>query len=76
MPASEAIDGNRIELDEEDVLYRHHLYYYYDQHTNIVCEGPGLPIFFYLEITWYLGGITLFTLYIFATYLRLVLTNF
>lgn len=62
---------NHIEMDEnEDIFYRHNLYYYYDRQQNIVCDGPGLPVFFYLEITWYLSGLTLFTLYILATYLR------
>lgn len=68
---AQTLDTNRIEIDDnDDVFYRHNLYYYYDQHTNVVCDGPGLPIFFYLEVTWYLGGLTLFALYIFATYLR------
>lgn len=66
------IDINRIDIDDnDDIFYRHNLYYYYDQQiTNVVCDGPGLPIFFYLEVTWYLGGLSLFTLYLFATYLR------
>lgn len=70
-----AIDGEIINSvddipDDDDIIYRHHLYYYYDQHNNVICDGPGLPIFFYLEIVWYLGGLSVFTLYIFATYLR------
>lgn len=65
------LDINRIDIDDnDDIFYRHNLYYYYDQHTNVVCDGPGLPIFFYLEVTFYLGGLSLFTLYLFATYLR------
>lgn len=65
-----SLDSSRIDVDDnDDLFYRHNLYYYYDQHTNVVCDGPGLPIFFYLEVTWYLGGLTLFTIYLFATYL-------
>lgn len=72
-PLSHEVIGteNRIEIDEnEDIFYRRNLYYYYDRHQNIVCDGPGLPVFFYLEITWYLSGLTLFILYVLATYLR------
>ncbi|XP_055304151.1 C-mannosyltransferase dpy-19 homolog [Sitodiplosis mosellana] len=65
-----SLDNGRIDVDDtDDIFYRHNLYYYYDQHTNVVCDGPGLPIFFYLEVTFYLGGLTLFTIYLFATYL-------
>lgn len=67
----ESMNGIRIDVDHsDDIVYRHNLYHYYDHHTNVVCDGPGLPVFFYLEMTWYLSGITVFALYLFATHLR------
>ena len=52
---------------DEIVQYHHNEY---DYHPNVVCEGPGIPMFFYLEVVWYLGGLSIFTLYMFSTFLR------
>lgn len=34
------------------------------------CNGIGEPINFYLEFVWVMGGITIFLLYFYATFLR------
>ncbi|KAJ6637254.1 C-mannosyltransferase dpy-19 like [Pseudolycoriella hygida] len=33
------------------------------------CEGLGVPIYFYLESVWYMGGFTVFVLFMYATHL-------
>lgn len=34
------------------------------------CEGLGVPIYFYLEAVWYMGGFAVFVLFMYATHLR------
>lgn len=36
------------------------------------CEGLGVPIYFYLEAVWYMGGFAVFVLFMYATHLRCV----
>lgn len=43
-----------------------------DDKNEIVftCDGYGEPIYFYIISAWYMGGLTIFLLYMYATYLR------
>lgn len=53
--------------EDDELVFRN---YDYDRQPNVICEGPGIPMFFYLEVVWYFGGLSIFTLYMFATFLR------
>lgn len=68
--ATDTMDDTFVNNEENDDIIRHHLEYYYDRQNSVICEGPGISMFFYLEVVWYLGGLTVFTLYMFATFLR------
>lgn len=71
IPTISCWQTEQMDNENDDIIYRHQ-YDYYDHHVNVICEGPGLPMFFYLEVVWYLGGLSVFTLYMFATFLRYI----